>query len=101
MPTARQRIETPGEGRFLEEDEGVEGVAVLAEGVLDEAVVGRVLSGREEHPVEPDPAGLMIHFILVALPFGYLNDNVELHCHFLRSSHPSGPGVALVSRRRN
>ena len=35
--------------------QGVEGITVFAECVLDEAVVGGVLRGGEEHPVEPDP----------------------------------------------
>src|SRR4051812_2751057 len=39
-----------GERRLLEEHEGVERVAVLAQGALDEAVVVRVARRREQHP---------------------------------------------------
>src|SRR5690606_3218906 len=52
--------ETAEERRLLEEDEGVERVAVLAEGVLDEGVVVGVAGGGVEHPVQADPSRLVI-----------------------------------------
>jgi len=68
-----------GKRGFLDEYEGVEWITVLPEGVLDEAVVGRVLRRGEERPVEPDSAGIMIHFVLVAMPFRDLDRDVEMH----------------------
>src|SRR5262249_30340007 len=56
-----------GERRLLEQHEGVERVAVVAEGAFDEAVVGRVLGRGEKGTVQPDPPGLVIHLVLVAL----------------------------------
>ena len=44
------------ERRLLDQHQRVQRVAVLAEAVLDEPVVGRVLGGGEQRPVQPDPA---------------------------------------------
>ena len=46
-----------GERRLLEDHHRVERVAVEAQGVLDVAVVGRVLRRGEQRPVQPDPTG--------------------------------------------
>ena len=61
------------------EHERVERVAVLAEGVLDEAVVGRVLRRGEQRAVQPHPAGLVIDLVLVPAPPGDLDEYVEFH----------------------
>ncbi len=71
--------EATGERGLVEEDQGVQRVAVLAEGVLDVAVVRRVGHRREQHPVEADAAGLVVHLVLVALTLGDLDGDVELH----------------------
>ena len=76
---ARQRIRQPGNVGSRDEHQRVERVAVLAEGVLDEAVVGRVLGRGEQRPVQADPAGRVIHLVLVAVPLGNLNRDVEIH----------------------
>ena len=73
-----------GERRLQQEHEGVERVAVLAERVLDEAVVGRVLRRGEQGPVEAEPPGVVVHLVLVALPLGDLHEYVELHDHAFR-----------------
>jgi hypothetical protein len=71
--------QAPGEGRFLNKDQRVEGVAVLAEAVLDKAIVGRILRRGEQCPVEPEAAGLLIHLVLVARSFRNLDGDIELH----------------------
>ena len=76
-PTGRAAIQQPGEGGLLQDHEGVERVAVLAEGVGDEAVVGRVDGGREQAAVEPDHAGLVVDLVLVAAAAGDLDDDVD------------------------
>ena len=68
-----------GEGGLVEQDQGVQRVAVEAEGVLDEAVVSRVPRRGEEHPVETDPAALLVELVLVAVSLRDLDEDVELH----------------------
>jgi len=71
--------EAPGEGGLVEEDEDVERVTVLGQGVLDETVVGRVPGRGEQHPVQPDPSGVVVHLVLVALSLGNFDDNFNVH----------------------
>ena len=60
-----------GEGRLLQQHQRVQRVAVEAEGLLDEPVVGRVARRGEQHPVQPEPAGLVVDLVLVAVaPWG-------------------------------
>src|SRR5215204_1765841 len=66
-----------GEGRLAQQDHGVERVAVLGQGVGDEAVVGRVVDGAEQHPVEADAARLVVELVLVAGSLGDLDHDVD------------------------
>jgi hypothetical protein len=75
--------QAPRERRLLEDHHRVERVAVLAERVLDVAVVGRVGRRGEQHPVETDPACLVVHLVLVALTLRDLDQYVELQHGFL------------------
>ena len=75
-----------GEGRLGQQDESVERVSVLAEGVLDEAVVGRVLRRGEQGAVEPDATGVVVDLVLVPLPLRDLDGDVELHAGLLAES---------------
>ena len=68
-----------GEGRLLQQDQRVQGVAVLTEGPVDVAGVVGVARRGEEHAVQADPAGLVVDLVLVAVALGNLNRDVELH----------------------
>src|SRR3954470_24887988 len=53
-----------GERRLVENDQGVQRVAILAEGVLDKAVVRWVAGRSEESTVETDAPRLVVHLVL-------------------------------------
>ena len=91
--------EAAGERRLLDEHERVERVVVLAEGVLDEAVVGGVLRRREQGPVEPEPPRLVVELVLVAAAPGHLDEDVEIHA-LLLSGHRSCGHTVWRARRR-
>ena len=67
-----------GERRVADEDERVERVAVLGEGALDEAVVGRVAHRGEQAAVEDDPAELVVPLVLVARPARDLDEDHDV-----------------------
>ena len=95
--------EAAREGRLVEQHQGVERVAVAAEGVLDEAVVGRVAGAGEQAAVEPDATGVVVHLVLVALTLGDLDGDVELHgaCSSYDDGRTLGGAGRPVSRTRD
>ena len=66
-----------GVDRVVEQDEGVEGIAVTAERVGDEPVVGRIRRRREQAPVEVDAAVLVVDLVLVAAAARDLDHDVD------------------------
>jgi hypothetical protein len=71
--------DAPGEHRLGQQHQRVQRVAVLAERVLDEPVVGRIAKGRVEVAIQLDPAGVVVDLVLVARALRDLDDNVKLH----------------------
>src|SRR5581483_2162945 len=80
-----------GEHRLRHQHQRVEWVAVLAERVLDEPVVGGVGHRRVQVAVQPHPPRLVVHLVFVALALRDLDGHVELHA----------PGSFTVRRRDN
>ena len=66
-----------GIDRVVEQDQGVERVAVAAERVGHEAVVGGVRRRREQAPIEVDPVRLVVDLVLVAAAAWDLDDDVD------------------------
>jgi hypothetical protein len=79
---------------LLEQHQGVERVAVLAEGAVDESVVVRVPGRGEQHAVQPDAAGRMVHLVLVPLALRDLDRDVELHTRSFVAAGPSARRAA-------
>ena len=77
MATRPAPDQTARKGRLRDQHQGVERIAVLTEGALDVAVVGRVLGRGEQRAVEPDPTGLVIYLVLVLLTLRDLDGHVE------------------------
>ena len=69
-----------GEGvDFLRtEHQHVQRIAVVAVGAGNEAVVGGVVGGGVEHPVQDDKPGFLIQLVLLLAALGNLNDRHEV-----------------------
>ena len=78
-------IRQPRERRLGDADHRVERVAVLAERVGDEAVVGRIDDRGEQEAVELDAAERLVPLVLVARPLRDLDEAMEGFVHAVRT----------------
>jgi hypothetical protein len=69
----------PGNTELSQQHQRVERVAVLAEAVLDEAVISRVTHRGVQVAVQSDAPTVMIDLVLVALPPGNRDRDVDVH----------------------
>ena len=60
------------------EHQHVQRIAVVAVGAGNEAVVGGVVGGGVEHPVQDDKPGFLIQLVLLLAALGNLNDRHEV-----------------------
>ena len=64
-------------------DQGIERIAVLAQGAVDVAVVIRVTHCGEQGTVQEDATGLVIDFVLVLGAARNFHNDVEGFCHVI------------------
>ena len=62
---------------LLAEHEDVQGIVVLAVRLRDEPVVGRIVDGGEEHPVDADQPACLVELVLDLRPPRDLDDDRE------------------------
>jgi hypothetical protein len=66
-----------GEAGSVDEDEDVEGVAVVGEGAGDETIVARIVNGRIKIAVETEDMEFFVVLVLVAALIGDFDDSVN------------------------
>jgi len=70
---------TAGKGSLTHQDQRIEGVAVFRQGAGEKAVVGRIMDGREEHPIQEKTARFRVIFVFVAAAAGNFHYYYEAH----------------------
>ncbi len=93
--------EAEGGDGFGTEDEDVEGVAIVGEGLGDEAVVGGVVDGGVQDAVELEEAGFFVELVFVGGAKGDFDDGVELRGEESvagRDIVPGGDGAFFFER---
>jgi hypothetical protein len=65
-----------GKDGVFEKNQGVYGVAVKAQSVLEVPIIGGVSERREEHAVQINATGEVVNFVLVAASFRDFNNDV-------------------------
>jgi len=73
------RNEAAWPSRLVEQHECVQGVVILAQGLLDVAVVSRVTSRGEEHPIKANATGCVVDFVFVAAAHRDFDGHVKVH----------------------
>ncbi len=62
---------------LLAQDQSIERISVVAIRARNEAVVGRIVHGAVEHPVETQEARLLVEFVFVGAALGDFDDDGE------------------------
>ena len=84
----------------VEDQHGVQRVAILTQSVLKVTVSGGVLHGGEQHAIQAQAAGLVIHFVLHAGAARNFNSDVEFHGNLLSRDFKVTFAATLAHRVR-
>ena len=63
---------------LLAEHQHIQRIAVVGVGAGDKAVVGRIVGGCVQHPIQPQKAGLLVHFVFILAALGDFDDGGEI-----------------------
>ena len=91
------RDQAARECRVIEQDECIEWVAVLGQGIFHESVITRIAGSSEQATVESEHVALVVELVLVPTPCRDLDDDVDECVGFcVRRAHD---GVFLLCGR--
>ena len=81
--------------RLLADHQRIERIAVVAERPGDEAVVGGIVHGAVQHPIQTQQSGLLVQLVLVLAAFRHFDDDREhrfddrvVHVAVMPGMHP-------------
>lgn len=69
--------QAPGEARFINQDQRVKRIAIVAERAWNEAVIARIMHGGVKRAIEPEDAEISVVFIFVRRIFWNLDDGAN------------------------
>ena len=99
-PDRAGRNDAAGEGRLLDDHEGVQRIAVSGQRLHHESVVRGIVDRGEEHSVEADAAGLLVELVLLAGAPRDLDEDVKALILAPAPCHHAPPRSSTAPRPR-